>query len=289
MKKENGQIVLILILVITVALAIGLSVIQRSLTNISTSTTLEQSSRAFSAAEAGIERAIQSDTGITSRIDLGNNASIEQVAVRDVPATGQALEYPPISKEEFAHVWLASPVDLSNAYSTSALYVYWGNQVVSSADVPALQLTIIYQDTASAFRSKKLFYDPDPIRRDINKFDEPGGCPSNSTKTSLSPETDKTFYSCVRIDVSSANLLNLDKLMVLRARILYSSTSQAFAVAPVGPCSLPIICTLPKQGRVFTSIGASGPTYRRVQLFQEDKVVPFFFDYAIFSTGELSK
>ena len=44
-----ATIILILVLVMTVALAIGISVIQRSLSDISTATKVEQSSRAFSA------------------------------------------------------------------------------------------------------------------------------------------------------------------------------------------------------------------------------------------------
>ena len=56
--NKKGQILLALILVMTVALAIGLSVIQKSLVDVSTSTKVEQSSMAFSAAEAGIERSL---------------------------------------------------------------------------------------------------------------------------------------------------------------------------------------------------------------------------------------
>ena len=64
MNNERGQIILVLVLVITVALAIGISVVQRSLSDISTSTKVEESSRAFSAAEAGIERALKEHSTI---------------------------------------------------------------------------------------------------------------------------------------------------------------------------------------------------------------------------------
>ena len=57
MKEQKGQVILILILVMTVGLAIGLSIVQKSLVDISTASKIEQSSRAYSAAEAGVERA----------------------------------------------------------------------------------------------------------------------------------------------------------------------------------------------------------------------------------------
>ncbi len=47
MNNQKGQLILILILVMTVALSIGLSIVQKSLVDVSTSSKVEQSSRAF--------------------------------------------------------------------------------------------------------------------------------------------------------------------------------------------------------------------------------------------------
>lgn len=58
-KDESGQTLVILLLVMVVTLAIGLSVATRSITDLRISTQTEQSSRAFSAAEAGIEEALR--------------------------------------------------------------------------------------------------------------------------------------------------------------------------------------------------------------------------------------
>ncbi len=54
-KVKSGQILILVLLVVVVALAIGLSVASRNLTNLKTSTQAEQSQRAFSAAEGGVE------------------------------------------------------------------------------------------------------------------------------------------------------------------------------------------------------------------------------------------
>jgi Tfp pilus assembly protein PilX len=63
MKKpsEKGQMLLIVVLIMVVALTVGLSIAARSLVNLKIATDDENSQRAFSAAEAGIERLIKTD------------------------------------------------------------------------------------------------------------------------------------------------------------------------------------------------------------------------------------
>lgn len=278
----KGQILLILILVITVALAIGLSVIQKSLFDISNSTKLDQSAGAFSAAEAGLEKALQTGSGIGSPISIGSGTTLTGVQKNDVPYFQQALEYPPIAKEELAQVWLSNPSDLSNPYQGSTLTIYWGNAQTptSNADTPAIEITVVYQDASGGYLSGKYFYDSNSARG--NGFTIPDNCLSPQTVTSLS-STPKTFMCKQIIDVSSAKLTGLSKLILLRARLLYSGVSHSFAVEPVSGNSLPI------QASLYTSTGTSGDTQRRIQVFDLDKVVPAYFDYAIFSLGEINK
>lgn len=274
MKNQNGQVILILVLVMTVALAIGLSVIQRSLSDISTSSKVEQSSRAFSAAEAGIEKAISTDANV-GQVDLGNSSSIAGVQKNDIPQARQALEYPPIAKEEMAQVWLADPDTLAQFYNQPNIDVYWG-LANTTGDKPAIEVTVIYF-SGGVYQSKKFFLDSDSTRAGSNNFqDASAGCSTNPT-TDTSLGTNRAFFC-------RTTLTGLPSvLMLLRARILYSSASQSFAVKPLGGSSLPI------QARLFTATGTSGETQRKVQVFRLDKVVPPYFDYAIFSTGAINK
>jgi len=148
-KEEKGQIILILVLVMTVALAIGISVIQRSLSDISTATKVEQSSRAFSAAEAGIEKALRGDATAVSFPENNSSATVTGTdLIPAVPADGtrqDPLEYPNLAKEEIAHVWLADPDSATNPpaafYKQPSLDIYWGN---SNFDQAALELTLVY-------------------------------------------------------------------------------------------------------------------------------------------------
>ena len=59
MKKNSGQIILIVLLIMVVLLTIGLALVVRSVTDIRISTETKESTRAFSAAEAGIEDALR--------------------------------------------------------------------------------------------------------------------------------------------------------------------------------------------------------------------------------------
>lgn len=293
--NKKGQIILVLILVMTVALAIGLSVIQKSLIDVSTSTKVEQSSRAFSAAEAGIERVLQR-SGITN-IAFPENDSAAKIAdtglipcipgstgCAQVAGTQQApLEYPPLSKEEIAQVWLADYTSTTGSvppncgpnikchYIQNALDVYWGN---SKADRAALELTLIFYN-GSKYTSRKWYLDHQSASRNpLNSFEQ---IPCNDTTLSA--------YLCRKTLQFSPQ--EATGAILVRARLLYNSASQPFAVQAVGNCGAD--CSLPPQARALESIGTSGETQRKVRVFQLNKVVPFWFDYAIFSAGEISK
>lgn len=282
MKNQQGQVILMLILVMTVALAIGLSVIQRSLSDISTSGKVEQSSRAFSAAEAGIEKALRNDFTGASFTDASATVtgSGEIPTVPSVGTRQDPLEYPPLAKEEVAQVWLADYTSLTNppptVYINTSLDVYWGN---SDTDKAALEVTLVYYD-GTKYANRKWYLDNAAASRSsANNFDQVTCTGSYSL----------AGYKCKKTlgDTTGINNGVLPTgLILLRARLLYNSTSQPFAVQAVGTCSN---CSLPPQARIIESIGIAGETQRKIQLFQLYKVVPPYFDYGIFSVGEINK
>lgn len=316
MRNQSGQVILLLILVMTVALAIGLSIVQRSLVDVSTASKVEQSSRAFSAAEAGIEKALQLQPGSTCGVDcisFSENSSkadveggslmpcvpgqptcseVTDTQLRPFCVVGQpscpeatdirqlALEFPLLVKEDIAQVWLADYKSTLNPpasfYTQNTLDVYWGN---SSSDLAALELTLVYYGTdasdpvdpsSSKYRSKKWYLD---------QTNRGNGFEVSCGNSSLAG------YQCNR--TLSFTVQQASGLMLLRARLLYNTTSQPFAVQAVGTCGKS--CSLPPQAKSIISTGTSGETQRRVKVFQLDKVVPQYFDYAIFSAGEIAK
>lgn len=316
MKNQKGQIILILVLVMTVALAIGIAVVQRSLSDISTSTKIEQSSRAFSAAEAGIEKALSCPTCVIPITNFGNQSSATitsnywlpcvpgSVGCNEQSEQQQApLEYPALAKEDVAHVWLADPdpnVDLPGCtkidpagghnpvcYTQSTLDVYWGDP--TAADRAALELSVVYYGTDATdlidpstlkYRSQKYFYDPiRDSRTPGNNFDDASSsCVGNHILAS------GVNYRCLKTITLPASPA---VPMLLRARLLYNDTSQPFAVQGVN-CSASG-CFIPPQSLKISAVGKAGTTERKVNLFQEMKVVPFYLDYAVFSAGDINK
>ena len=76
--SHSGQTLLVVVLMMVVALTVSLSVVLRSVSNVRTSTDEENSSRAFSAAEAGLELALKTGGSIGNQT-LDNSAVIKGV------------------------------------------------------------------------------------------------------------------------------------------------------------------------------------------------------------------
>lgn len=278
-RRQAGQIILILILVMTVALAIGLSVIQRSLSDISTSTKLEQSSRAFSAAEAGIENKLKGGSGSVNFENIGSTALVSggDLGPAEAAAGSQQvpLEFPPLSREETAHVWLADYSFLSNPppnfYRQNTLEVYWGNSIDDKA---ALELTLVFYN--GGYATRKWYLDHNITRNPDNRF-EKVACNGSALGSNQ--------YQCIKeLNFTPQETAGL---MLIRARLLYNSKSQPFAVRATGVCGRN--CSLPPQSKIIVSTGTAGETQRKLQLFQQNRVVPPYFDYGIFSAGEIRK
>lgn len=300
MNNQKGQLILTLILVMVVVLGIGLAVVQKSLVDVSTSTKVEESSRAFSAAEAGIEKVLQSGIAIPAPILLGNEAKIKSVEKSDIPKEPQAgesqvvLEYPPLIKEEVAQVWLANLYSPDNPpkpyYTQKSLDVYWGLQnITDDKEKPAIEIKVI-EYINGAYTTRPFYLDSNGDRASSSGFcDANSNCTSPSVTSSCTSFTNiTTTYGSNRSFFCKSTLSGLSPdLMLLRARILYSSKSQPFAVAAVGSCGKD--CSIPTQAKILTSTGTSGETQRKVSVFRLDKVVPHYFDYAVFSAGDISK
>lgn len=295
--NQQGQLILTLILVMTVALAIGLSIIQKSLLDVSTATKVEQSSRAFSAAEAGIEKALRVNdcgvNGVNCKVDFAETKAKADVldtklmpVVVSIGTPQDPLEYPPLAKEDVVQIWLADLTSKDNPpavfYDPSpirAIDVYWGTSGSPITDRAALELNLIYYD-GNSYQSYKKYLDS--TSRNPNSFELVATCNGNYT-----PTNGTQTYQCKRRIGPPLDSALPSQLMLVRARLFYNSTSQPFAVQAVNTCGQP--CSLPPQARVLISTGTVGDTQRRVKVFQENKVVPTYFDYAIFSAGDIVK
>lgn len=270
MINQKGQLVLILILIITASLGVGVSVIQRNLSDISSSSKVEDSSRAFSAAEAGIERALVNNLSGISSTETGNNASAT-VSKDTLPPPGEALEHDPIDKDQVAQFWLVDPNTLncsSPCVLPASVDIYWGN---SDTEDAAIEVSIIYKQ-ASAYKVQKYYFDS-VTRVPPNGFDTSSSC-TGGLPTGVSGGM---TFQCKKTGIT----IPADSQMI-RIRLLYSDIAQPVAVKPNSG-------SLPPQVDVITSIGTAGNTQRKVRVFKQDKVLPGFLDFALFSAGDISK
>jgi hypothetical protein len=297
MKKANsGQIILILILITVVGLTIGLSLISRTITDVRISSQIEQSSKAFSAAEAGIESALKSGQAIPTNTSLQyafnlndqDSKSKATYQITKIGGTNSVFEFPLTSPGNSQTLWLidhsedGSLPDLASAvtYSLStgstfpndnSIDICWGNNA-------ALVLTLLYQDS-EGYKIAKATYDTDNTRTPTNNFTlvTKG---SNFCNLSYDSKVSINSYNGSKPQFVAGNVefntLLSPKLILLRIQPVYASTS--IAAKPNGSRSLPV------QGKQITSVGYTDTgVVRKIQVSQGFYTLPEMFNFAYYS------
>lgn len=313
MNKSNqtGQIIVILLLVMLVVLSVVLAITQRSTTDLSSSTETEQATRAYSAAEAGLEQALQRGTSnpgaspISSQtVSLSGNAAtatIQNSGYLPVPGSGIAIEYPPLGKESVAQFWLTDSTTTANNYNRNSFIVYFGNPVSMQAydDAsgsnaqnisPAIEVTTVKRliiGGATQYESQKNFYDSLASRAATNRFISTTS-PGTTLTCSASPSVNtilknaSPFYC--RVDITLINCPQTTCVPELvRIRLLYANVNHKIALAPITGASLP------PQIELYTSTGKAGQSQRTLQVFRMKEMLPPWLDFAIFSVSDIVK
>src|ERR1700686_3295700 len=86
--SQSGQMLIIVVVTMAVALIVGLSLVSRTVTNVKIAQQNDESSRAFNAAEAGIQQSLQSlkinpNGGNITSPTLSNNANFSTSIVNE--------------------------------------------------------------------------------------------------------------------------------------------------------------------------------------------------------------
>lgn len=272
--RHQGQILLITLLVLTVATTIALSLIGRATIDLSLSNQLEESTRAFDAAEAGIEQALKTGLGtsqptvLTSGVTydvsvntIGGAAGIYQVAHKTLQNSTETL-------------WLAEhdangaliQNSLADRYTANTLELCWSKE--TSPNPPAaLEISVLYYESVTAsYMVGRLTVDPNALTR-INGFDAARitttGCGLGYYGTTLD------FWNDFGITA------NADALLALRVKPYYADTT----IAVNGGTAL-----IPKQGNLIESVGKTGSGIsRKVVVYQQYKTPLSVFDSVIHS------
>ncbi|TSC53512.1 MAG: Uncharacterized protein LiPW16_369 [Microgenomates group bacterium LiPW_16] len=255
---QKGQALLIILLVMVVGLTVGLSLATRSVTDIKISTQLEESSRAFAAAEAGIEVALKGESAPPSPVSIGNAT----YTFTSTPSTG--TEPVNVGIADTYTVWLVShdasgnpQIDETYDYDGTSIDVCWGEG--GETTKPAMEVSVIYKD-ATGYKVVRGAYDPDSGRISSNHFTDISGSGVNCGGG---------FAYGTTVSLPSGVLL-----IALRLRPFYLEAN--VGVAPQGD-------DLPSQGLLIASTGTAGETTRKVVVIDSYPSLPAIFDYVLFS------
>ncbi len=267
-EHERGQILLVIVLVITVVLTISLSLFTRSIVNIQLTSEEDQSQRALSAAEAGIEKTIIANSGISN--GTFSNSATFSTTKRLLSGTEFLLNNGKlVFKNEGADIWLSEySSDTSLIYQNpwgGTVTIYWGDASDTctsseSTNTMAAVEVIVLSGTKNNPTSSRYSYDPCAARRASNNFSIPSAGAS---------VLGKSFTNKIQFTVSAGSGL------IARVIPLYANSYFAIQGSPA----------LPMQGTVIDSTGSVGDVKRKISVLQENPFLPAeLFTYSLFLT-----
>lgn len=289
-SSNSGQALLIVLLSMAVILTIVLSILSRSVTDVAVTSREEEALRAFSAAEAGVERAllIGSNTGsfddatfVATSINFG--VSAEEYIYSDKLLLGES-----------ATIWFVDhdeekgelTCDTNECFTGSQVSVCWAGSGTSSdqANTPALEITIFYVEVPwdySTIKIARVTTDPNAARRVTNNFGDTEGV------SCILEGQDFEFKKTIDFSASGLNIpyAATGNLLFGKVRFFYNddeAQSLGFDVRGTGS-------DLPSQGRKIVSTGTAGEANRKIEVLRTFGELPSIFDAAVFSPGGLVK
>jgi Tfp pilus assembly protein PilX len=261
-EQQRGQVLLIVVLVMVVALTVGLSVATRSITNLRTTTEEEQSQRAFSAAEAGLEQSLKSNSSL-SPMTISESGATVGTTVNDIGSAPFLLNNGVfVTKDDGSDVWLSNYPDYGTP-RTGTLHVHFGLGTDACSASPAtnseaaIEVIVIQGNSLASPQLLHYVYDPCSTRSSVNNFTDP----ISDTETIGQYQ----FRNRASVAITNGRI----------ARIIPLYASTPIGIRFTGG-------TLPSQGSQITSTGSSGEVQRKITAFRGYPKLPTeFFQYLI--------
>lgn len=266
---KSGQILVLVLLIVVVALSVGLSVASRNITNLRTSTQTEQSQRAFSAAEGGVEDVLSRLNTIKDDIAAGQS-TVKTVPVGDISATvtvTAANTYTsgsPVKPGEVAQITLDTP----SGPDPASVQIEWAKKgTEEERDTASLYVNIIYQSGAN-YADYRLLYSGGwaggNISDEVGTFD-----PTICTSTEYS--------KCATISFTP---IGVSSPIYMRIRPYWGPTS-----LKVSGANIPI-----QNYEISSTASTESGVTREVKVVRNAfPVLPAAFDYVLYSDGWYSK
>lgn len=292
----SGQALLIVVLIISVVLVISLSFVSRSITDISVTNLEEDATRAFSAAEAGVEQALlDGQVGVEIPVNFSDSRATVNVSLSEV---GSSFNYPqPVFPGDSVTFWFVENDGSGNLSCSGGRCARPANVEIcygaagtpnNSDSTPAIEVSFFFDSSPQSVVNSNNFANVNVIRRtaDVNtarraqnNFTEAvNGCGINNTYA----------FSTGNINLNSIGISCFNQpgcLLLAKVRVLYGTNAHPVGIRIIGGS----LSELPPQGRLIDSVGTAGNATRRVQVFQGFPEPPSVFDSAIFSINDLTK
>ncbi|MGI6278315.1 MAG: hypothetical protein ACOYJ8_00640 [Patescibacteria group bacterium] len=256
MKRSSGQALLVVLLVLSVALTAGLSLVARTTTDISISQKETESNKAFEAAEAGIEEALkQIEEGSTAPItlnedSLGNIGASSEVRLSDLSGNSQVIRT--LYPGESATFWLN--------YFTIDGEAFPNDDISWSGN-----LNICWDDESLGKAEAIVYYQEGGQYKTERYYDGQSG------------------VSCGEGFGQGLTISGLGSSHYFVNVRFYSDQTDSVRFTAAGEPALP------SQGVLIDSQGQVSDVSRRLQVIKGWPELPDFFDFVLFSGGDLSK
>lgn len=289
---RRGQALIVIILIMAVVLTIALSVASHTIGDINISQKEDDSARAFSAAEAGVEQALLKNSSQLAFPGEVSNDSQFRVEVNQLASGGTEFASPSLlSSGETTVIWLvardAGTSEMScsggGCYTGSEFKICWGEGgTADNADTtPAIELSMVYMttDDVATARIARGAYDPYTGRSEANNFTR--GYDVGETIDSVSFQ----FCRSVNLTSSFSPSVTLRPTASTRRGPQYAKVRMFYNTAKAHPVGIKLTdsATLPLQGKRIVSTGVSGSAQRRLEVFEIFPDPPPIFDTALFS------
>lgn len=274
-KSQAGQVLLITLLVLAFAVTVTLSLIARTTSDVSITNKMEDSAKAFSAAEAGVEEGLRATSSATLSLVLSGGGQYTTNVVSVGGAAGTLTLPRATTKETTETIWLANhnadgSLNETRVFSPSSVDLCWTK---GTSTVPAVVVSILYKRGTSYYVAKGA-YDANASRAATNQFSAP-------TSQNAGSECGVADY---RANLSFGSFgiepVALDTLLMLRVRPIYADTVFSVNSSAV----------IPLQGKQIESTGTAGAgATRKIVVFQQFHSADTIFDAALYSQTNLAK
>lgn len=254
--QQAGQTLVIILLTMVLALSIGIAVSTRFTTGLRSYIRTDDSYRAISAAEGGIERVLTYSDSILEEYITNNSCD-----------TNCQFSFPNGSSSQVNISYLGSTSDpyLSN------LNIQESYQIVLSGYPSGSYVDVCWEGNASIVAS--YVYLNTTYQQKAYAVNSVGSSYANGFNEALS---NHGYTNCFRVDTTGTPSL-------LRLKTLYEDTS-AYIIPAGGQ-------VLPRQGYLIESTGTFNEAIKKISVSKTFKSLPVIFDYVLYqksSTDSLS-